>query len=74
MEQLLERLQELPEALQQEALHYLEGFVALHTTVERVGKEHPAAQFYGICADDPIALDQAGIDASLDDDMVGAFD
>jgi hypothetical protein len=74
MEQVLERLQELPEALQQEALHYLEGFVAQHTSIKRVGKEHPAAKFYGICADDPIALDQAGIDASLDDDMVGAFD
>jgi hypothetical protein len=74
MEQVLERLQQLPEALQQEALQYLEGFVARHTAVEPIGQEHPAAKFYGICADDPIALDHAGIDASLDDDMVGAFD
>jgi hypothetical protein len=74
MEQVLERLQQLPEALQQEALRYLEGFVALHTLAERGGQEHPAAKFYGICADDPIKLDQEGIDTALDDSMVGAFD
>jgi hypothetical protein len=74
MEQVLARLQQLPEALQQEALHYLEGFVERHTAVGPVGKEHPAAKFYGICADDPIKLDQSGIDVSLDDDMVGVFD
>jgi hypothetical protein len=31
MDQVLERLQQLPEALQQEALQYLESFVARHT-------------------------------------------
>jgi hypothetical protein len=31
-------------------------------------------QFYGICADDPIILDDQGISENLDDDLVGAFD
>lgn len=30
--------------------------------------------FYGICADDPIIIDDGGISESLDDDMAGAFD
>jgi hypothetical protein len=35
MEQVLEQIQQLPESLQQEALHYLEGFVARHTQPQR---------------------------------------
>ncbi|MBW4538816.1 MAG: hypothetical protein KME43_06655 [Myxacorys chilensis ATA2-1-KO14] len=31
-------------------------------------------QFYGICADDPIILDDRGISDSLDDELAGAFD
>jgi hypothetical protein len=31
-------------------------------------------RFYGICADDPIVLDDSGISESLDDDLAGAFD
>ena len=31
-------------------------------------------RFYGICADDPIILDDRGISESLDDDLAGAFD
>jgi hypothetical protein len=31
-------------------------------------------QFYGICADDPIVLDDLGISENLDDDLAGAFD
>lgn len=31
-------------------------------------------QFYGICADDPIVIDDQGIAESLDDDLTGAFD
>jgi hypothetical protein len=31
-------------------------------------------RFYGICADDPIVLDDCGISESLDDDLAGAFD
>ena len=29
---------------------------------------------YGICADDPIILDDLGIAEALDDDLAGAFD
>ena len=32
------------------------------------------ADFYGICADDPITLDEGGISEALDDELVGAFD
>jgi hypothetical protein len=31
-------------------------------------------RFYGICADDPIILDDRGISENLDDDLAGAFD
>ncbi len=31
-------------------------------------------RFYGICADDPIVIDDCGISESLDDDLAGAFD
>ncbi|MBW4440393.1 MAG: hypothetical protein KME10_03990 [Plectolyngbya sp. WJT66-NPBG17] len=31
-------------------------------------------QLYGVCADDPITLDDRGILESSDDEMVGAFD
>jgi hypothetical protein len=32
------------------------------------------ADLYGICADDPIALDDQGISEALDDELAGAFD
>jgi Protein of unknown function (DUF2281) len=35
MEQVLEQIQQLPESLQQEALHYLEDFVARHTQPQK---------------------------------------
>ena len=31
-------------------------------------------QFYGICEDDPIVLDNQGVSEALDDDLAGAFD
>lgn len=31
-------------------------------------------QFYGICADDPIVIDDRGVLENLDDDLAGAFD
>ncbi len=31
-------------------------------------------QFYGVCADDPIVLDDQGILEALDNEMAGAFD
>lgn len=32
------------------------------------------AQLYGICADDPIDIDEQGVSEALDDDLAGAFD
>jgi hypothetical protein len=32
------------------------------------------ADLYGICADDPITLDDQGISEALDDELAGAFD
>jgi hypothetical protein len=32
------------------------------------------ADLYGICADDPINIDERGISEALDDELVGAFD
>lgn len=34
----------------------------------------PLEQFYGICSDDPIVVDDQGISERLDDDLAGAFD
>lgn len=36
--------------------------------------ERSLEQFYGICADDPIIIDDQGISDSLDDELAGAFD
>ena len=30
--------------------------------------------FYGICADDPISIDELGIADALDEDLAGAFE
>ena len=32
------------------------------------------AAFYGVCADDPIILDDRGVSEALDDDMADAFE
>jgi len=32
------------------------------------------ADLYGICADDPISIDDGGIDNTLDEDLAGAFE
>lgn len=36
--------------------------------------EPSLASLYGVCADDPIVLDDLGISSALDDDLTGAFD
>ncbi len=36
--------------------------------------EQSLEALYGICADDPIILDEQGISEALDDDLAGAFD
>ena len=32
------------------------------------------SDLYGICADDPMSIDNEGISEDLDDELVGAFD
>jgi hypothetical protein len=32
------------------------------------------AQLYGVCADDPIIVDNQGVLESMDDELAGAFD
>jgi hypothetical protein len=39
-----------------------------------VSVEISLADFYGICADDPIVTDEHGILEALDEDLTGAFD
>ncbi|MGD1929263.1 MAG: hypothetical protein ACFB12_10155 [Leptolyngbyaceae cyanobacterium] len=36
--------------------------------------EMSLADLYGICADDPINLNEGGIDDALDEDLAGAFE
>ncbi len=49
MEQaLVEQIQRLPESLQQEALHYIEGLVAKHTQSEQKPAEISRKNAFGI--------------------------
>ncbi len=43
-------------------------------TVETTSEVVPLEQLYGICADDLIVIDEAGISEALDDDLTRAFD
>jgi hypothetical protein len=56
----------------------LEGEVEAMVTYQSVQTspktERSLADFYGICADDPIVIDDGGISDALDDDMEGVFD
>ncbi|MBM0745457.1 hypothetical protein JOY44_28965 [Phormidium sp. CLA17] len=55
-----------------------EGEVEVTVSYQRiqlpVEPERSLADFYGICADDPIVVDGGGVDDKLDDDMEEAFD
>ena len=49
--------------------------MVIYQPVQAVMTTAPALeQLYGICADDPIILDDQGISEALDDDLAGAFD
>ena len=39
-----------------------------------VASERSLAELYGVCADDPITIDEQGISEALDDELAGAFD
>ena len=80
LEKAVSTMQQLPIEKQQEALNFIE-FLAFKMGDRQVKDDYsliPARRslenLYGICADDPIVLDDSGISESLDDEMVGAFD
>jgi Protein of unknown function (DUF2281) len=75
---ILEKVRSLSPERQQEILDFTE-FLVQKSQVFPLGQssdqsELSLADFYGICADDPIVIDDQGIAAELDDDMEGVFD
>jgi hypothetical protein len=80
LEKAVSTMQQLPIEKQQEALNFIE-FLVFKMGDHQVKDDYsltPDRQslenLYGICADDPIVLDDSGISESLDDELVGAFD
>jgi hypothetical protein len=66
-------LMPLVEGLSQSDRQQLMSFLAIQNSVTVI-EQRSLADCYGICADDPIVLDNLGISEALDDEMVGAFD
>jgi hypothetical protein len=52
----------------------MEVVVIYQSVSSSTAKVRSLEQFYGICADDPIILNDQGISESLDDELTGAFD
>jgi hypothetical protein len=80
LERAVSTMQQLPVEKQQEALNFIE-FLVFKFGDRQVKYDYsltPARRslenLYGICADDPIILDDSGILEGLDDELVGAFD
>jgi hypothetical protein len=49
--------------------------VVIYQPVQSVMTVEPSLEsLYGICADDPIILDNCGVSDALDRDLAGAFD
>jgi hypothetical protein len=49
--------------------------VVIYQPVQHLATAEPSLEsLYGICADDPISLDNRGISEALDNDLAGAFD
>lgn len=49
--------------------------VVIYQPVQSLTTVEPSLEaLYGICADDPIILDQQGISEALDDELAGAFE
>ena len=80
LERAVSTMQQLPIAKQQEALNFIEFLVfklgdrQVKYDYSLVPARRSLENLYGICADDPIILDDSGILESLDDELVGAFD
>lgn len=47
--------------------------MVVYQPVQTLAAQTSLEQLYGVCADDPIVLDDQGISASLDDNLDGAF-
>ena len=80
LEKAVSTMQQLPIEKQQEALNFIE-FLAFKMGDRQVKDDYlltPSRRslenLYGICADDPIILDDSGVSESMDDELVGAFD
>jgi hypothetical protein len=80
LEKAVSTMQQLPIEKQQEVLNFIE-FLVFKMGDRQVKDDHSSTttrrsleNLYGICADDPIVLDDSGISESLDDELVGAFD
>ena len=71
---ILEKVRSLPLEKQQEILDFAEFLLQKSPIQASVQPERSLAQFYGICADDPIVIDGGGISEELDDDMEEVFD
>jgi hypothetical protein len=49
--------------------------VVIYQPVQPLTSIEPSlASLYGVCADDPIILDDCGVSDALDHDLAGAFD
>ena len=80
LEKAVSTMQQLPIEKQQEALNFIEFLVfkmgdrQVKDNYLLIPVKRSLENLYGICADDPIVLDDSGISESLDDELVGAFD
>ena len=79
-EKAVSTMQQLPIEKQQEALNFIE-FLAFKMGDRPVKDDYSLTpiwrsieNLYGICADDPIVIDDSGISESMDDELVGVFD
>ena len=75
---ILEKVRSLSPDKQQEILDFAEFLLQKSQTASphqsSLQPERSLAEFYGICADDPIVIDDGGVSSELDDDMEGVFD
>ena len=80
LERAVSTMKQLPIEKQQEALNFIEFLVfklgdrQVKYNLSLAPARRSLENLYGICADDPIVLDDSGILESLDDELVGAFD
>ena len=80
LEKAVSTMQQLPIEKQQEALNFIEFLVfkmgdrQVKDNYLLIPVKRSLENLYGICADDPIVLDDSGVSESLDDELVGAFD